>query len=220
MLARPEQIPLWDGGAWIVAETAGQRDVALRLAIDDDGTLVPTALVVGFTWRDRDTPPEPITPRVLRDITLGQLLDDCEHLRRTGDLVPPAAPPGMPSTDYDAWGTFRDEITVPRVRPVRQRRPGRAGRTDEHYTEFAAAWRAEVDRDRRTSPVARLAQHYDVSEATIRRWKITATERGLLASPSTPTRTRAAKPATTTRKKQTRKKQTRARRRAPGGEQP
>jgi hypothetical protein len=163
--------------------------VALRVGFDDAETLACTGLMVGFDWSERHPRPEgapdrAITARELRAIPLGGLLDGIERLLRSYKVpTPPRHPVSgdeLPA-EIDAWRSFREHVSgaAPRIRRLRQHRPGRAGRPREHFEEFAVAWQQQAARTRH-SPVQALARKYGVSAATIRRWRARSEALGLL----------------------------------------
>jgi hypothetical protein len=164
-------------GPWVHAWGADLPcPVSLRLDVDDAGQLVCTALVVG-SQPGADDPVVSVRARELRQVRLGELLDRLTRLRAQGRLSIPGPNPDSPLDD--PWQFARERLATPRLRRPPRRRPGRAGHPREHFEHFAERWRASAAKQRR-SPVAALAREYDVSQATIRRWKERAEGLGLL----------------------------------------
>lgn len=135
---------------WLPIRMEGQPEMAATVEVNDSGRPTVSRLFVGALG------PTTITARTLRDIRIGEIIDQAV---RAGAVSIPTAE----VTDY----------TAPKGRPPREY-------PDEHYRWIAAQYRRALVMSPR-SPTKRLREMIpDRSDATIRRWVQRARDKGYL----------------------------------------
>jgi hypothetical protein len=136
----------------------GQPDWGLRAVFDIELPGVPL-VELSFIRATLSPPPNGITVDVLRSLRVGPL----HAAVRAWLQLPPNAGPGI---DVD-----RNELGGPR-------RPGRRGRPDSFYAEWAARYVTAMREE--GPPLPRLREEYDFDMSTIRGFLYEARRRGLL----------------------------------------
>jgi hypothetical protein len=185
-------VPDTGAASWIRAEGEPlAHPVYVRLALGDDGEIVTTGLLVdggngALTTRGSRVPLAEVASAfaavVAKPAVYKRLAREL-HDRERSDAEDEWEPNLSPAPWIEFVAVSHSGPDALRHKPVARSRPGRRGYTDDHWREFAKAYK-RAKRSHPRAHIKALRAEYHVTEPTIHRWRRTAEEKGFL-SPST-----------------------------------